>query len=133
MSNSTVGAVMACAARLSADVLPGIPTCPGTQENVMCMCVLLCVVRSWLRRFGRDVDCPDCILCNELNESVSITIGLCIDCSFSPIHSKASTKAVSSPAYIDVLSVMRLYILTSNSGMLTADDTLPSLVFEPSV
>ena len=76
MSNSTVSAVMASAARLSADVLPGISTCPGTQENVMSMCVLLCVVRSWLRRFERDVDCPDCILCNELNESVSMTIGL---------------------------------------------------------
>ena len=132
MSNSTVGAVMASAARLSADVLPGIPTCPGTQENVMSMCMLLCVVRSWLSRFGRDVDCSDCILCNELNEPVSMTIGLSIDCSFSPIHSKASTKAVSSPAYNE-LFVMRLYILASNSGMLTADDTLPSLVFEPSV
>ena len=124
---------MASSARLSVDVLPEIPTCPGTQENVMSMCVLLCVVRSWLSRFGRDVDFPDCILCNELNESVSMTIGLSIDCLFSPVHSKASTKAMSSPAYIDVLSVMRLYILTSNSGMLTAVDTLPSLVFEPSV
>ena len=105
MSNSTVGTVMASAARLYADVLPGITTCPGTQENVMSMCVLLCVVRSWLSRFGRDVDCPECILCNVLNESVSMTID-----SFSLVHSKASTKAVSSPAYIDVLSVMRLYI-----------------------
>ena len=40
---------------------------------------------------------------------------------------------MSSPAYIDVLSVLGLYILTSNSGMLTADDNLSSLVFEPSV
>ena len=58
VSNSTVCAVMTSAARLSANVLPGIPTCSGTQENVMSICVLLCVVRSWLRRFGRDVDVP---------------------------------------------------------------------------
>ena len=51
----------------------------------MSMCVLLCIVTSWLSRFGRHVDCPDCILCNELNESVCMTTGLSIDCSFSPI------------------------------------------------
>ena len=74
---------------------------PGECDVCVCYCVLLEVV---LNRFGRDVECPDYILCNELNESVSMTIGLSIDCSFS-----------------------------LNSGMLTADDTLPSLVFEPSV
>ena len=42
MSNSTVGAVMASAARLSADVLPRILTCPGIQENVMSVCAIVC-------------------------------------------------------------------------------------------
>ena len=43
-----------------------------------------CVVRSYLNRFSRDIDCVDCIRCSERNESVSRTIDLSTDRSFSP-------------------------------------------------
>ena len=73
------------------------------------------------------------MLCKELKESVSITTGVYNDCTLSPIHCKANNKAISSPVYIDVVSVIRFPMLTSSAGMLTADDTLPSVVFDPSV
>ena len=91
----------------------------------MLTCVLLSVASSWLRRLGRAVDWPDWMLCKELKESVSITTGVFNDC--------ANNKAVSSPVFSDVLSVIRFPMLTSSAGMLTADDTLPSVVFDPSV
>ena len=95
----------------------------------MLTCVLLSVACSWLRRLRRAADWPDWMLCKELKESVSINTGVSNDCTLSSIHCKANSNAVSSPVYIDVLSVIRFPMLTSSAGMLTADDTLPSVAF----